>query len=99
MKVGAGVSRERDPQVALQEAYRRSLQKIGVTKAEFSLVFYSYDFGLDPAAFSACLKKVFRDIPHVGCSTWSAWFHKEGFEADSGILILIFEHKFKLENI
>lgn len=91
MKVGAGVSRERDPQIALQEAYRRSLQKIGVTKAEFSLIFYSYDFGLDPAAFSACLKKVFRDIPHVGCSTWSAWFHKEGFEADSGILIVSFK--------
>lgn len=91
MKIGAGISREKEPQLALQEAYRRSLQKIGATRSDFSFVFYSYEFGLDPAAFGASLKKVFRDTPHVGCSTWSVWFQKDGFESDSGMMVLSFK--------
>ncbi len=88
MKIGAGFSREKTPQAALQEAYRKSLQKIGATKADCALVFYSYDFGLDSTALGAAAKKVFRDTRHIGTSSWAAWFQRDGFEAETGLLVV-----------
>lgn len=88
MKIGVGFSREREADAALQEAYRKSLQKISATKADLIFVFYSYDYSLDQPAFAGSLKRVFRDIPHYGCSTWSAWSHQEMFEGETGLMVV-----------
>jgi len=99
MKVGVGFSRERDPEAALSEAYRKSLQKAGATKADLCLIFYSYDYALDPPVFSAALKKILRETPSLGSSTWSAWSSQESIEAETGLMVVSlarvdFEYRF-----
>lgn len=99
MKVGVGFSRERDPELALSEAYRKSLQKAGATRADLCLIFYSYDYALDAPIFSAALKKILRDIPSLGSSTWSAWSSQESIESETGLMVvslsrLEFEYRF-----
>jgi hypothetical protein len=88
MKTGIGFSREKDADKALAEAYRKSLKGLGATRAEFILLFYSYDYALDQTAMSGALKHVFRDVPHFGCSTWGAWSSSEAFEAETGVLVV-----------
>ncbi len=88
MKLGIGLSKEREPDQALQEAYRKSLQKLKATKADLSLVFYSYDYAMDTTALSAAFKRVFRDVPNLGSSTASAWFGNEGFELETGLMCI-----------
>ncbi len=91
MKVGFGMSRAREADAALQEAYRKSLQKLGATKADLSLVFYSYDFALDQPAFAGSLKRVFRDVPVYGCSSWGSWNQAESLEAETGLMVVSFK--------
>ncbi|MDB5037134.1 MAG: hypothetical protein JWQ35_662 [Bacteriovoracaceae bacterium] len=88
MKVGIGSSKEKEPELALQEAYRKSLQRLGSTKSDLSLIFYSYDYGMDPTVLGGAFKKVFRDVPHLGSSTLSAWSGKEGFDTETGLLVM-----------
>ncbi|MBN8555022.1 MAG: hypothetical protein J0L93_06215 [Deltaproteobacteria bacterium] len=92
MKMGVGISKARDPEAALQEAYRKSLQKIKSTKADLCFVFYSYDYAMDTGAFAGALKKVLRDIPHAGASTWSAWSDKEAVEGETGLMVFSFKN-------
>lgn len=88
MKIGVGFSREREADVALAEAYRKSLQRVSATKADLIFVFYSYDYSLDQPAFSGSLRKVFREVPHYGCSTWSAWSNQEVLEGETGMMVV-----------
>lgn len=90
MKIGIGISKLKSAEAAIQEAYRKSLQKLGATKAALSLVFYSYDHTLDAPAFAGALKKILRDIPHIGSSTWSGWSQKDAFEGETGLMIVSF---------
>lgn len=90
MRVGIGLSRSKDIQKALQEAYRQSLQRLQALKADFVLFTYTYDHALDPEIFSSLLKRVWKNVDHVGFSTWSAWSEDEQFEADSGLMVLSF---------
>lgn len=91
MRVGFGFSREKDFELALAEAYRKSLQKIKATKADLCLIFYSYDYALDPAIMGGALKKILRDIPNFGCSTWSAFNQQESFEAETGVMVVSYK--------
>lgn len=88
--VGVGLSQSKDIQQALQEAYRESLQRMGALKAQFVMISYTYDHGLDPELLSSILKRQFRDIPHIGWSTWSAWTADNQFEAESGVIVTSF---------
>lgn len=88
MKIGVGLSKEKEGDLAFQEAYRKSLQKLGATRPDLSLVFFSYDYAMDPAVLSSSLKKVFRDVPNFGSSVSSAWFQKDGFELETGVLVV-----------
>lgn len=88
MRVGAGVSKLKEAEGALQEAYRKSLQRLGATKADLCFIFYSYDYALDAVSVSSAFKKVLRDIPHFGASSWSAWTARESFEGETGMLVV-----------
>ena len=90
MKVGIGFSQEQNQEKALQEAYRKSLQRLNTTKADLALIFYSYDYGLDLSGLSGALKKVFKYVPHFGSSTLSAWSAGVGYENESGLFVLSF---------
>lgn len=90
MKIGIGISKLKTAEAALQEAYRKSLQKLGATRAQLSFVFYSYDFTLDAPAFAGALKKVMRDVPHIGSSSWAAWSQKDTFEGETGLMVVSF---------
>lgn len=91
MKIGVGSSKEKEGDLAFQEAYRRSLQKLGATRPDLSFIFFSYDYAMDPAVLSSTLKKVFRDVPNFGSSVSSAWFQKDGFELETGVLVASFK--------
>lgn len=91
MKVGIGFSQEKNPEVGLSEAYRKSLQRLQATRADFVLLVFSYDYGLDLASLTEAVRKVLRTVPHVGTSSWAAWSSREGFEGDSGILVMSFK--------
>jgi|GEM_PF-5788246 len=88
MKTGVGMSRAKDAQAAVQEAYRQSLQRLGALNADFSIIVYTYDYVLEPDVLSAVLKRVFKNTPHIGCSTWSAWNEKDMAEGENGIFVL-----------
>lgn len=90
MKIGIGFSKLKTSEGALQEAYRKSLQKLGATRASLVFIFYSYDYTLDAPAFAGALKKVLRDVPHMGSSSWSAWSQKETFEGETGLMVVSF---------
>lgn len=91
MKMGVGFSREKEAEAAFSDAYRKSLQKASALKADFCLVFYSYDYALDQAALSGTLKKIFRDTPVYGCSTWSSWSGVDAIEAETGCMVVSFK--------
>lgn len=88
MKMGVGFSKEKSPDAALQEAYRKSLQRLGATKSDLSFVFYSYDYGVDPAVLTGAFKRVFKYTPNIGASTWGAWSEKEAFEGETGLIVM-----------
>jgi small ligand-binding sensory domain FIST len=90
-KMGVGLSKLKDPEAALQEAYRKSLQRMKATKADLCLIFYSYDYGMDTGVLAGALKKVFRDTPHGGSSTWSVWSDKETVEGETGLMVFSFK--------
>ncbi len=91
MRIGFGISKLREPEAALQEAFRSSLKAMQSTTADFCLVFYSYDHGLDLASLGSVFRKVFRQIPHLGSSTWGAFGDREGFEAETGMVVASFK--------
>lgn len=91
MNFGVGISKEKDSEAAFSEAYRKSLQKLRATKADLSMVFFSYDHGMDPTALAGSLKRVFRDTPTFGTSTTTAWFGVDGFELETGVLVISFK--------
>lgn len=88
IKAGVGISKEKDAQAAVQEAYRMSLQKLGALKADLSIVVYTYDHVLEPDVFSSVLKRTLKNVPHIGCSTWSAWNEAEMIEGEGGLMVL-----------
>ena len=90
MKVGIGLSRSKDLAKALPEAYRASLQKLQALKADFTIIAFTYDHAIDSDLLSALLRRNFKDIPHLGFSTRSAWTDSESFEGESGILMMSF---------
>ncbi len=88
MKAGIGISRSKDFQTALQEAYRTALQRLGALKPDLVFLAYTYDYALDTELFSKIVQRNLRDVPHFGCSTWSAWSHQEMFDAETGLVVL-----------
>jgi hypothetical protein len=88
MKVGFGFSNAKDPEEAVQEAYRKSLQRLKSTKADFCFVVYSYDYNLDTTTLGALLKRILKYVPHLGCSAQSAWGNAERFDAERGLLVM-----------
>jgi hypothetical protein len=91
VKIGCGSSKEKETELALQEAYRKSLQKLGATRSDLSFVFFSYDYAMDPTALSNAAKRVFRDVPHFGGTVSSASFQRDGFELETGLLVVSFK--------
>lgn len=99
MKAGIGISRSKDFSTALQEAYRTALQRLAALKPDLVFVAYTYDHALDTDLFCSILKRQLRDVPHFGCSTWSAWSGEDAFDAETGLVVLAlkdlpFEPKF-----
>ena len=88
MKMGVGLSQKKEVRDAIREAHRQALQRLGVLKADWLFVFYTYDHWMDQDVFRSVLNRELRDIPHLGCSSWAGWTDKENFEAESGIMIL-----------
>lgn len=102
MKSGVGLSRNKDFGDALNEAYRLALKDMGALKADLVLFAYTYDYALDTDLFTSVVKRVFKETPHMGCSTWSAWTQKEMLEGDSGIQVLAMKdlnHEFDFLNV
>jgi len=88
VKAGIGLSRTRELEKAFQEAYRQALQKLGALKPDFAFVGFTYDHVLEPEIFTGIISRNLRDLPHMGCSTWSAWGQKEFVEGEGGLIVL-----------
>src|ERR687896_144368 len=65
-KAGVGMSRHHNPNVAGREAAEQALEKAGVAKADFVLMFGS--IGYDQHSLVRAVRKTTGDAPLSGCS-------------------------------
>lgn len=88
--IGIGFSAQKDVSEALNEAARKAHQDLKALQADFYFIVYTYDYALDSDLFASISKRVFRQKPVAGCSTWSAWTGDQMSEGEAGLFVLAF---------